>query len=483
MNVIHRNSRYGRFVWTGLAVLSLALFMVARQQEQTALTKQVDEAQRRALLYANTVLYNALRAPTVSTPLTGATYRDLYTDIQGQMFTDTRVARVRLWGADGTLLFSTDERDKIGQLRVNEDPAIVAAAKGTVSSRLTTAPFTKATTGDPGTQTDLFQTFVPLRVPDRIAVLGAVQIDQFYDSLRTAAAGPWKKAQGIFLALMVLFAVLAFLSFRRRPAVVAVESVSTPSARPLGAGAPPSTLQERRRTEEQRAAALSELSERESGATAAVATLSGRVDDLTRRNEELVGTVEQLTTKLEAAAAATQAAERAETEAQDGTSAERDEDAERLAAVERQAAYAAQAIEEAERRAAEAELRVTDLEVELAAARRDAEEAAAEALASRTAPNLNAQALELLEARVIVAEERAAEAERRLAELTPTETPRSSNGHAPASNGHRLEAPEIANGHPELVEDDEPVSPISAEANDLRTRLARTAAAKKRAAE
>jgi hypothetical protein len=484
MNVVHGNSRYGRFVWTGLAVLSLVLFLVARQQEQTALTKQVDEAQSRALLYANTVLYNALRAPTVSTPLTGATYRDLYTDIQGQMFTDTRVARVRLWGADGTLLFSTDERDKIGQLRVNEDPAIVAAVKGTVSSRLTTAPFTKATTGDPGTQTDLFQTFVPLRVPDRIAVLGAVQIDQFYDSLRTAAAGPWKRAQGIFLALTLLFTVLAFFSFRRRPPVAIAEVASAvPGASDGGRDGSAAVAQEQRRAmEQQRGAALSELSERESVATAAVATLSGRVDDLTRRNEELVRTVEQLTTKLEAASAATEATERAAAEAHAGTTAERDQAAEQLAALERQATEAARAIEEAERRAAEAQQRVTDLELELAAARRDAEETAAEALESRTAPGLSAQALELLEARVIAAEERAAQAERRLAELAPDEAPRS-NGHAPGSNGHHVEEPENTNGHPEPAEDDEPVSPISAEAHDLRARLARTAAAKKRAAE
>lgn len=490
MNVVHGNSRYGRFIWTGLAVLSLVLLFVARQQEQAALTKQVDEAQSRALLYANTVLYNALRAPTVSTSLTGATYRDLYTDIQGQMFTDTRVARVRLWGADGTLLFSTDERDKIGQLRVNEDPAIVAAAKGTVSSRLTTAPFTKATTGDPGTLTDLFQTFVPLRVPDRIAVLGAVQIDQFYDSLRTAAGGPWKRAQVILLALTVLFAVLAFLSFRRRP--VGIEAEVAPTASDGVRDAPAAAAQqELRAMEQQHEVALSELSERESVATLAVATLSGRVDDLTRRNEELVDTVEELTTKLEAATAASQAAEHVATEAQAGTTAERDRAAERLAEVERQAADAARAIEDAERRAAEAGSRVTDLEVELAAARRDAEEAAAEALESRTAPSLNAQALELLEARVIAAEERAAEAERRLAELAPDEAPRSSNGHAsgasnghaPGSNGHRVEEPEPGNGRPEPAEDDEPVSPISAEANDLRARLARTAAAKKRPAE
>ena len=325
MDVIHRDTRIGRFVWSGLAVLSLVLFMVARQQEQAALADQVDEAQRRSLLYANTVLYNALRAPTVSTPLTGATYRDLYTDIQGQMFTDTRVARVRLWAPDGTLLFSTDERDKIGELRVNEDPAITAASEGTVSSRLTTAPFTKATTGDPGTQTDLFQTFVPLRVPDRIAVLGAVQIDQFYDSLVTAATGPWKTAQRIFLALTLLFTVLAIVSFRRRPATAAAPVEGSGFAT-TASDSGTAELEQRHRE------ALAELTASESAATATVATLSGRVDDLTRRNEDLVQTVEALSTKLTTATTAAEEAERAATAALEGSTGERDAVAERLAA-------------------------------------------------------------------------------------------------------------------------------------------------------
>jgi len=415
MSEILRKSRVGRFVWIGLAVLSLLLFMVARQQEQVSLTKQVDEAQRRALLYANTVLYDALRAPTFSRPLTGAAYRDLYTDIQDQMFTDTRVARVRLWATDGTLLFSTNERDKIGEPRVERDPSIAAAAGGEVSSRLTTAPLTKATTGDPGTQTELFQTFVPLRVPGRIAVLGAVQIDQFYDSLRTAAAGPWKTAQAIFLALMALFAALAMLSFRRRPAVESTPADGSAAASSVEAAAAYAALEQRHEE------TLARLSSSEANANATTAELSGRADDLARRNQEL----------------------------------------------------------------------------EFAAARREAEEAAANALESRTIPTPSAQELELLEARLIAAEQRATQAERQLAELGHGETAAHANGHHPeTSNGHHPETsnghhPETSNGH--LVDDHEdvtaggesdhePISPITAEATDLRARLARSAARKKRPA-
>ena len=183
----------------------------------------------------------------------------------------------------------------------------------------------------------------------------------------------------------------------------------------------------------------------------------------------------------------------------------------------------------------------------LVAAQRAAQDAAEEALTSRSASSgptasLEAQAIELLEARVIAAEHRAAEAERRLAELGFEGPPNGSNGHvaqpssgqwaaetepyAPtvddpmafgASNGHRSEpdAPEPPAGQLEdqdepdgqledqdepdgqledqddpaeqLEDQDEPdgppVSPISAEASDLRARLARSAARKKRSLE
>ena len=168
MKGIHRNARIGYLVWGGLAALCLLLFMVAREQEQAALTERVDAAERRALLYGDTVLHHALDARDVSTPLAGTAYRNLQAVVQDRVFDDPLVARVRLWSPDGTLLFSTaaNERGKIGRLRVNEDPAITAAAGGAVASRLATVPFATPSGGD-AAPTDLFETFVPLRVTDR----------------------------------------------------------------------------------------------------------------------------------------------------------------------------------------------------------------------------------------------------------------------------------------------------------------------------
>src|SRR5207342_1772327 len=142
VNGIHRNARFARLAWAGLALLCLLAFVAAREQERAALTVEVRAAERRALLYADTVLHDSLEARDVAAPIDGETFRKLHAEIRDRMLEDPLVARVRLWAPDGTLLFSTatDERGKIGRLRVNEDPAITTAAGGSVSSRLASAP-------------------------------------------------------------------------------------------------------------------------------------------------------------------------------------------------------------------------------------------------------------------------------------------------------------------------------------------------------
>ena len=462
MNGIHRNARIGYLVWGGLAALCLLLFMVAREQERTALTARVVAAERRALLYGDTVLQRTLTARDVATSLAGTTYRHLQAVVQDRVFDDPLVARVRLWSPDGTLLFSTaaNERRKIGRLRVAEDPAITAAAGGAVTSRLATVPFARSSTGD-AAQTDLFETFVPLRVTDRTDVLGAVQFDQYFDAVRSAAVGPWRAVQWACAGLAVVFGAVTLRSFRRR----SEERVLTvPVSRPP---LPPPARTEGRapRGGELEAASATLKTEHEEAIAALRAEYEEKVDAL----------------KAELAA----------------TSAATSEN-ERLTVVERRVA-------EAEDRASDAERSVVDLEAMLAAARREAQEAADEALARpSTAASLEAQALELLEARVIAAEDRAADAERRLAELGFEVPSLRSNGHpSPPSNGHRTDAAgaddpaeydPAEHGSEELEASDgghgdeegpdgTPDFPITPEASELRARLARSAALKKRSIE
>ena len=252
MNGIHRNARFARLAWAGLALLCLLVFLVAREQQRAALSVEVGAAERRAHLYADTVLHDSLESRAVSAPITGEDYRKLHADIRDGMLDDPLVARVRLWAPDGTLLFSTaaDERDKIGRLRVNEDPAITAAAGGSVSSRLATATLSTSANGGHGAETDLLETFVPLRVSDRTDVLGAVQIDQHYDSIRSRAVVPWSAIQWVCLGLAVLFGALLVSSLRRRATDVVVEPATSASGFDPPAAVRSSRVKESRRAEE-----------------------------------------------------------------------------------------------------------------------------------------------------------------------------------------------------------------------------------------
>jgi hypothetical protein len=425
LNGTHRNARIGSLAWGGLAALCLVLFMLAREQERAVLTEQVTDAERRALLYADTVLYHTLDAPAVSEPITGEAYRFLVDAVEGELLDDPRIARVRLWAPDGTLLFSSaaGERAKIGRLRVNQDPAITAASGGEVTSRIATSRFSTSGAEDRGTETDLFETFLPLRVPDGTGVLGAVQIDQFFDSLRsTAATGSSKTTQWMYVGLAVLFGVLTVLSIRRRhPESDVAPASNTARADPAA--------------------------------------------ELVRRNGELELAVEALRADLTTARSA---------------------------------------LEQAGREASDARL--------------EAQTATDGASAARSA--LDAQAFELLEARLIDAEDRAAEAERRLAELGLEGPPVGSDGHSArppvelamptgglvptsevdlsaelpraeetAEAADEPDEPAEAPDEPAEAPDDEPdeglgqlVTPLTAEAAELRARLARTTERRKRVA-
>ncbi len=271
-----------------------------------------------------------------------------------------------------------------------------------MSSLLATAP----APGDLGAETDLLETFLPLRIADRPDVLGAVQIDQYYAAVRsTAATEASKTAQWTYLGLAGLFGVLTALSFRSRPSEA--DAGWTRTSAPTDA---------------------------------ATAELTSRNEELTRRNEELTSQLEELTSRNERL----------------GSEGE---------ALRVELAAAAIAVENAERTAADA-----------------GEEEAA-------------RALEVLEARVIAAEDRAAEAERRLAELGFEGPPVGSNGHSmPVGPGYATLDPnggptaeaDVSDGDADdgLDEVDTRLfSPVSAEAAELRARLARNAARRKRSAD
>lgn len=197
-----------------LVVLAVALVSLSMVQRDRALEQGYEDAQRRAELYAGTVIRSALTSEDVAEPLEGSARTDLLAEVQGFVLTDPAVARVRLWRADGVLLFSTDPADGAGD--TVEDAAIAPAANGQAVSRLMAERLSPPPTEEGGpTVTPLFQTFVPLRVSGTSEVTGATEVEQFAAQIEQEADDPWWVVQAATSGIAVMLALLAFVSVAR----------------------------------------------------------------------------------------------------------------------------------------------------------------------------------------------------------------------------------------------------------------------------
>lgn len=236
--------RYRWVFWGVLAIACLLLAVLARHREREALDDQVRQAQINAEDHANTAL-STVTTNDVSRPMVGPTYREVIVPVQAEAMTDPRVARVRIWSPDGTLLFSTDERETIGRVRLADDLAISTALQGHTTSRLIITPYRAATVGPPAVDTELFLTFSSLHVSDRVSIQGVVETDQFWEPMRSASSSPWRLFQGVLIALSVPFGLLALVSFRRRHLArteVAPAPIATRAPAPLAASMKPGVL-------------------------------------------------------------------------------------------------------------------------------------------------------------------------------------------------------------------------------------------------
>jgi chromosome segregation ATPase len=230
-----------RLVWGGIALLLLAALFGSVAMSRSALRHQEEVAQARAAGYVRNVLSDALTPHIVSEPILGSNYRELIITVQSGILFDDRVARVRIWKTDGTLIFSSDQRDRIGELVAPDSPQIRAAADGGTVS-LVTETTVAPKSGLAGADETLYETFVPLRLPDELGISGVVQIDQRYSTIQSAADHLWRPVQiGLILALLTAL-VLLVRSIRRPVAESAAQTLR--DVRPSQATGAPSELAE-----------------------------------------------------------------------------------------------------------------------------------------------------------------------------------------------------------------------------------------------
>jgi hypothetical protein len=410
--------RVSRFLWGGATAAFLVLFLLALRGGSSSLSGEEQAAQERAVGYTDTVLFGALSGDQLAAPVTGQAYRDLVIEVQGGIMTDPTVARVRVWAADGTLVFSTDGQKSV-LVKTTDTAPIDAAVNGVTTSLLTTGTVAAKSTLK-GTDTQLYQTFAPLRVPDRSTVVAAAEIDQFHGMIADAAAQPWRTLKLLFAIGFLASLVLFVLSLRRATTLI-------------GAGVGfevPGRTPERIAADEQN-----------------ILRMRNDLQRAKDENKKLSRSLEEVKAAVLAAGEAAPASGEAAPPSGEAAPASGD--------VYEDAGAAALRLAEMQGSLSAADAKSVELERSLAAAEARVAEAEAQAARSKGS-SVDPAMLAELERRVTDAEQRARDAELRLADLA-----------------QRRSTPQDA-ATPEA-----PLPAPTAEAQDLRSRLARTAARKK----
>jgi hypothetical protein len=199
------------FFWAVLTVVCLVAVLVARQQQSQGLQRKVDAAQERAVRFTQNVLGDQLDAQRVARPIGRSGYDELLAELKHGLFNDQRVVRVRVWRADGLLVFTTDHRSEIGVTK-STDANLRSALRGDLVGVVVNESFAAddSTTPQP---TTLFSTLIPLRTSDKAGVFGAVEIDNDYGIMVDASSHPWQQMQVAFAIVALLCLVMAIVSF------------------------------------------------------------------------------------------------------------------------------------------------------------------------------------------------------------------------------------------------------------------------------
>jgi len=436
MKIIDRATRgmAARFFWGGLVVVFLIGLFLARGQKVTALNDQVQQAQSRVETYAKTTIADQALVDTRADTIT-FDKKDFAIAVEGDIFTDPTVARVRVWDKDGVLLASSDPNEVVGQLKVTKDENFTSALTNKLTqSHVVQENFTFATVGSPAVPTNLLEVTTPFTVKNQIEPAGVVQMDVYYSKLQTAAESPWDAISRVCIIGALIAGILFVIAMVRKPVAAVVvgelEAVQSETVQsedavewvPWMVAAGSSRDQE---LEEELKLAREQLRQ----ASEAFAFLEARVKDgpsgqaSSADIEAATGRIAELEVALMRAEEEAAAARNGPVSQEELDRVKRDAD-ERIAEMQRQmqedAAKVDPEMEALRGQLADAEARAKGAEDAVASARADVAAAREEV---ETAPPPNGQVsnevLEELEAKVAEAEARAKEAEEEALRLTP----------------------------------------------------------------
>ncbi|MGH2596289.1 MAG: sensor histidine kinase [Actinomycetota bacterium] len=194
------------FALTSLVVFVLIGVVITGLRARDVRAREERAAASRAELVANEAIGPALTTSDLSGPIIGTRYDAIEQQVRTVLLADPGILRIKIWGTDGSVLFSND-RAEVGMHPALEDD-LRNALSGELESDVSdlTAP---ENVGERKLGSRLFETYVPFRFGMGGPVVGVVEVYQDYSVIQ-AEIDRLTRTLSISLAfgLLALYAVL-----------------------------------------------------------------------------------------------------------------------------------------------------------------------------------------------------------------------------------------------------------------------------------
>ena len=165
------------FALLSLALVGVTGFGLSLYLAHSIKESEIDDAVEQAEEYVSRPIMAHLSPGQAMTPLTGEEYADFDTFVQGEIISaDT--TRVGLWSQDGTLLYSSDSPEQIGQ-DFPLDQRLAAAFSGSIASQVADSP---DDLGGPASvdSRSVLAVYTPLTFEGEADVAAALEVHQAY---------------------------------------------------------------------------------------------------------------------------------------------------------------------------------------------------------------------------------------------------------------------------------------------------------------
>jgi two-component system, NarL family, sensor kinase len=169
------------FALTSLIVSVVIGAFITTFRSRDVRVREERAAASRAELVANEAIGPVLTATDLAGPVTGVRYAKIESAVRTTLLADPGILRVKLWGADGMVLFSND-RDEVGTRPAMEDD-LREALRGELQSDVSDLTAAE-NVGERSLGSRLFETYVPFRIGMSGPVVGVIEVYQDYSVIQ-----------------------------------------------------------------------------------------------------------------------------------------------------------------------------------------------------------------------------------------------------------------------------------------------------------